>query len=689
MSVPDAAVGFLLENLSQTLTYNHHLIVDAKENVQTLRQELETLKGLMKDYKKYNHDSDYLKELVNEIRNIVDEAEDAVDTYLVQAAVQKSQTWIKKAFHIFDYPKKLRDVGLQIEKVSTKIRDMNQDKVRNGFEVLQHQAIARLNQTPAANKEAPTVEEEHVVGFDGAAEAEYEKREVLLKILSSFAHLTDEVNKMSDEQLEKYVYNQLEGKQYLIVLDDIWEKEDWNILKRAFPNNDKRCRVLITTRHVKVAEYANPRGEYYKLDFLPFDKSQELLRWKVFENNCCPDELQEYEVKILEKCDGLPLAIVVIAELDTYRRLCINNVNVPEYISERISGKRVRSFLTFAKEETTVELNLVSSIPRAFKLLRVLEMQSLIFTRFPAELCNLVLLKYVAISSNFSSLPPAMSCMWNMQTLIVNTTSRRLEIKADIRNMPQLRHLHTNASTTLFFDPKHHKSREDAFIGKNLQTLSTISPESCKREIFEMTPKIKKLGICGTLSKLFKVSGESSLFGSLRKLESLENLKLLNDDITSTLYSLPSEKSFPKQLSKLTLQNTLLGWSEMSTLGKLEKLEVLKLKDNAFQGKLWQTEKGGFLRLKHLYIGRTDLVSWEASVDHFPKLRSLELNNCDKLKAFPHGLADIPTLQMVVLHCTNPSVASTARRLQVLKLAQAQKSNKNSGFKLSIYPPEH
>ncbi|KAL3510827.1 hypothetical protein ACH5RR_030228 [Cinchona calisaya] len=890
MSVPDAAVSFLLENIYQILNYNYRLIADVRGNIETLRLELETLNGLMKDFTKYNHDSVFLEGLVREIRSVVNQAEDAVDTYIVQASVQRARPWISRAFHTFDYPAKLRDVGKQIEEVGKKIREINQDKARNGFEALQFQAIANLHRA-AQPKEAPKVEEEHVVGFDGATETvsefltgglqqlevisivgmlglgkttlakkvvkdpnvdyefmikafvyvskEYEKREIFLSILRSFTQINDEVNRMVEDQLEQYLRNQLEGKQYLIVMDDVWEKSDWDRLKNAFPSNNKRCRVLITTRNDKVAEHASRIK--YTLDFLPLDKSRELLRWKVFDEDRCPEELQEYEIEIANKCAGLPLAIVVIAgilwnnkeridwwnhvaysvkdyfardqeqttkvielmykhlpnhlkpcfiylgvfredfeipvwkllrlwiaeglipqegelnlediaeqnldelvarnlvmvgkrksndriktcrihdtlrefckneateenlfqeikkdrlafflseslALDQYRRLCINNVNVLDYISSTPSGKCVRSFLTFAKEETTVEPKHVSAIPKTFKLLRVLEIQSLIFKRFPPDLCHLVLLKYVAISSDFAVLPQGMSAMFNMQTLIVNTTQRNLEIKSDIWKMPQLRHLHTNASTLLPCPENKNLRMEDALIGENLQTLSTISPESCKQEVFERTTKLKKLGIRGKLTKLFEINGKCSLFAYLRKLESLENLKLLNDDIASKLYSLPSEKSFPRQLTKLTLLNTLLEWKEMSTLGKLENLEVLKLKDNAFQGKLWQTEKGGFLRLKFLHIGRTDLVVWEASVDHFPKLKCLILKNCDKLQAFPHDLADISCLQMVVLHCTNPSVASSARRLQVLKLEQAQKGNKTSAFKLSVYPPEH
>lgn len=146
MAVPDAAVSFLLDNLSQVLLYNYHLITDVRENIVTLQKELETLQGLMKDFSKYNHDSEYLKTTVNEIKSILGQAEDAVDTYLLQSAVQKSRGWMSKTFHkMTDYPIVLRDVGRQIEALSKQVKEINEDKVRNGFEVLQFQAIVNLN----------------------------------------------------------------------------------------------------------------------------------------------------------------------------------------------------------------------------------------------------------------------------------------------------------------------------------------------------------------------------------------------------------------------------------------------------------------------------------------------------------------------------------------------------------------
>lgn len=706
------------------------------------------------------------------------------------------------------------------------------------LEVISIIGMLGLGKTTLAKKvlNDPKIEYEFYTRVFVNVSQEYERKEVFLNILGAFTQLTPDITLLDDVRLSELLREQLKNRRYLIVMDDVWTTEAWDSLKVVFPKNNKRSRVLITSRNNPVAIHANPNPklEPHHLRFLYRRESRELLRRKVFGENSCPPELEEYELRILEKCDGLPLAIVVVAgillnhrertdwwkkvadgvndyvardqsqsneviklsfdhmpyrlrpcflyfgvfredfeipvwrlirlwiaegfiqqdgdmtlediaedyleelvdrnlvmvgkrrsngqiktcrihdtlrdfckkeamkenlfqeikrfnpatflsehpTLDTYRRLCINS-NVLDYITCKPSAQRVRSFLSFAKDEIIMPLDLIPSIPKAFKLLRVLDIRSIIFSRFPVDLLYLVLLKYIALSSNFKLLPEKISNLRNMQTIIIETSSRTLEIRADICKMALLRHVHTNASTCLL------KSKGESSANVNLQTLSTISPESCTKELFEKTPNLRKLGIFGKLATVIQVNGESSLFDSIVHLDSLENLKLLNDDITYKLHALPHENNFPRKLTKLTLLNTLLDWRHMSTLGKLQNLEVLKLKDNAFQGELWET-KEVFRRLKVLYIGSMNLVVWRATANNFPILTSLFLRHCSKLEAVPHGLADVSSLLNIDLYCTNPSVASSARKIQLLKLkVQAQEKNyKNTGFWLSVYPPD-
>lgn len=120
----------------------------------------------------------------------------------------------------------------------------------------------------------------------------------------------------------------------------------------------------------------------------------------------------------------------------------------------------------------------------------------------------------------------------------------------------------------------------------------------------------------------------------------------------------------------------------MSTVGMLLNLEILKLKEYAFAGRNWEPEEGGFCLLKVLQLGRTDLLQWDASSDHFPSLERVVLKHCEKLRAVPCGLGGVATLKMLEIYWLTPSAAEYA-----LEIQQLQHSIMNNGFKLLVYPP--
>lgn len=131
----DAAVEFLLENLKQLLLYNANLILDVKDQVEFLYNDLTLFKAFLKDSTEKRNKHETLKELVKQIRNVVYEAEDAIDTFVAHAAVHKARKHIGKAIHMFDYSAKLRMVATEIRLIRDKVKDIYENK-KFGFEAL-------------------------------------------------------------------------------------------------------------------------------------------------------------------------------------------------------------------------------------------------------------------------------------------------------------------------------------------------------------------------------------------------------------------------------------------------------------------------------------------------------------------------------------------------------------------------
>nr|WHB10905.1 NLR required for cell death protein [Solanum americanum] len=368
-----------------------------------------------------------------------------------------------------------------------------------------------------------------------------------------------------------------------------------------------------------------------------------------------------------------------VGEISTHRRLCIHS-SVVEFISKKRSGEHVRSFLCFSTEKIDIPPTVIANIPKSFPLLRVFDTESININRFGKDFFQLYHLRYIAFSfDSIMLLPKHVGELWNVQTLIVNTQQINLDIQADILNMPRLRHLHTNTSAKL---PTPSKT---TLVNKSLQTLSTIAPESCTEDVLSRTPNLKKLGIRGKIAKLLEPS-KSVLFNNVKKLECLENLKLINVGQTDQKQlRLPQASIFPTKLRKLTLSDTWLEWDDMSVLNQLEYLQVLKLKDNAFKGEHWELKGGGFPFLQVLCIERANLVSWNASGGSFPRLKHL-LISCDKLEKIPIGLADIRSLLVMELRNSTKSAAKSAREIQAKK--NKLQTVKSQRFELSVFPPD-
>ncbi|KAM3269713.1 putative late blight resistance protein R1B-16 [Capsicum chacoense] len=145
----------------------------------------------------------------------------------------------------------------------------------------------------------------------------YDERQMLLELVSSIIrNRTDDNNqKMSNDQLIEVAYRGLKGKRFLVVIDDIWSTQDWDQMRRIFPNDNKKSRILLTTRLNYVADYASPDSPHHGMSFLSLDDSWNLFTGRLFKTDPCPPQLIKIGKHIIQQCRGLPLSIVVIAGL--------------------------------------------------------------------------------------------------------------------------------------------------------------------------------------------------------------------------------------------------------------------------------------------------------------------------------------------------------------------------------------
>ncbi|XP_026438496.1 disease resistance protein RGA2-like [Papaver somniferum] len=118
--------------------------------------------------------------------------------------------------------------------------------------------------------------------------------------------------------LARQVQEKLTGKKYLLVLDDLWNKDagDWEKLHGILFNGVAGSKILVTTRDQQVACVVG--GTSYELQKLKHDDC-----WSIMQNKISfplSKNMSDIGFDIAEKCDGLPLAANFLGSLLSYKR---------------------------------------------------------------------------------------------------------------------------------------------------------------------------------------------------------------------------------------------------------------------------------------------------------------------------------------------------------------------------------
>ncbi|XXG72440.1 hypothetical protein AAC387_Pa07g1535 [Persea americana] len=116
---------------------------------------------------------------------------------------------------------------------------------------------------------------------------------------------------MDYRRLVQMLINYLQDKRYVIVLDDVWNRQAWDDMSVAIPSNQFGSRVMLTTRNRELGV----EDEVFRLQPLDKTDSWALFCRKAFwniPNKSCPHKLKRVAEAIVGNCEGLPLAIVAV-----------------------------------------------------------------------------------------------------------------------------------------------------------------------------------------------------------------------------------------------------------------------------------------------------------------------------------------------------------------------------------------
>ncbi|XP_073356853.1 disease resistance protein RGA5-like [Aegilops tauschii subsp. strangulata] len=379
MEVVTGAMGSLLPKLDELLMGEYKLQKGVKEDVESLQREMKSMNAALVKVAEVPRDllDNQVIIWADELRELSYDMEDVVDNFLVCVEGSESDViadsnklkWlVGRMANLFTKGKTRHQVGNAIRDIKNRAQEVagrrdryRVDDVANpagkqnfdprvlalykhqkelvGIENARYELTKRLRDGPKQQQHKMKIVS--IVGPGGLgkttlAKAVYDRirtqfeytafvpvgrnpevkkvlRDILLEVDKKLERFGD-VAILDEKQLIDKLRQLLENGRYLIVIDDIWDLKAWEIIKCALLDNNHGSRVITTTRILSVA---TETGDIYKLKPLSQHLSEELLYTRLFggKDKRPFDQPSEVSNKILQKCGGLPLAIITIASL--------------------------------------------------------------------------------------------------------------------------------------------------------------------------------------------------------------------------------------------------------------------------------------------------------------------------------------------------------------------------------------
>ncbi|CAI9108351.1 OLC1v1007924C1 [Oldenlandia corymbosa var. corymbosa] len=361
-----------------------------------------------------------------------------------------------------------------------------------------------------------------------------------------------------------------------------------------------------------------------------------------------------------------------IAKFEAYH-ICVH-LKRQHFSDSRPSGRFARSLIYIATDYAHPEHAYKLSFRyKNFKLLRLLDLECInMGSSFPSEILILVLLRYLSVTGNFNYIPGMISDLRKLETFIVKGLSG-IELPFDFWCMKSLRHVHIKSEPTfqtsgdLFWSSETLDnlltfSSTSAFIGKfDANNKKSYSKTRNIIRVLRKFPNLQKLR-CAFYDSEYYSETNCNKFPALDHLIHLQSLNIMYAG--SVRSPAAGGFSLPLNLRKLTLSRFYLSGDQMSSIGRLPNLEVLKLISATFQRQTWDMNNDEFCKLKFLKLHSSNVIQWNAASNHLPKLEQLFLWNCKDLEDVPYGFSEIPTLQIIEVKWCSESLQESIRYLE-------------------------
>ncbi|KAI9116268.1 hypothetical protein K1719_012435 [Acacia pycnantha] len=684
-TIADNVIGLLGSLAAKEL----ELLRNFKNDLETMERKMKGIRAVLHDAEKKATTTEVIRVWLENLKDVLLDAEDLFDAYSAEKLAREEMTKYKMAEVRIFLSKSNRIVcahkmGCQIRTIRKKLDEIYDEKdpfkleksswstSNESHELRQTQSFVRedyvigrdnekkelvstLSNPPNAAMKNNNVSVVAIVGIGGLGKTTLARQAYNDKAIQSHFELMKWVcvyNESTNnefnikrvaqniigqeyrelEQVAQELRNMIEGKRFLLVLDDMWneDREKWLELEELLRGGEKGSMIIVTTRSKDVAQIVGTHPQlFFPIQGLDANNSWELFRRVAFQDGKGLDnqELVGIGKDIVSKCAGVPLAIRTIGSL-------------------LFTKKRVSEWSYFRDQELA---NIDSN--------RILSVLKLSYDHLPSHLKNCFAFCSL-FPKDYEIERKVLIQMWIAEGFIPLDTNTEFEDVGDEYFMQLL-------SRCLFQDVMRDSFGEIVQC-KMHDLIHDLALSITKKECYIVkSERIEEKNIgdgIRHLSSHFDGDWEFQ-FGNVKtkRVRTILSPKgqcyFIRSHFSSRFFHpiCRSTTSLPKHLRVLDLANERLEIPK--SIGNLKHLRYLDLSGNLELKKLPQ----GITNLHNLLNLRLNmcknLIQLPKDMKRLVRLRHLELDDCVSLTSLPESIGSLTSLQELRLSLLSHIIA--------------------------------